>query len=263
MPAGKDSDRRRLLLVVLLGAAAFGVLLVLGDVPGLADPGTWSRNRDPELAMLSALRLLGLAVSAWLVASSVLYRLAVRSRRPLLRRLVGSFTLPAIRVLVERGAVVSLTAASFLGGATGAWARADPPPTGGEVVVEEPVVRDAATAPTGSSPSTSSATRSTATSGTTEDGPSPAPEREPPAAAALPRAKPETGVHIVEPGESFWLIAVRLVAERLTVSSPALSAADVHATWVELVEANRATIRSGNPNLIYPGEALAIPRVRS
>ncbi len=270
MRGNRRSERGPLLLAVALAAATFGALWALSDGGAggfdLSEPIAWSRRTEPELAMLAALRLLGLVLSAWLLATSGLYALAVRSRHQGLRRVVGWFTLTAIRGLVERAAVVSITASSVLGGTSGAWAADGPPVTSGEVVVEQPVVRDGP-APSSTAPPTSTSTTSTSTAPPSTisapeantpktDLPPPAPDPEPP--GTPPPTRTET-LHVVEPGESFWLIAERLVAERRGSTTEALGPADVRETWVELVEANRATIRSGNPNLIYPGEVLTLP----
>ncbi len=263
---GSGSERIHALVVVLLTAATFGVLWALGNVaapgPDLADPAAWSRRTDPELAIIAALRLLGLVVSGWLLTTSVLYALAVRGRHRGLRHVVGSFTLPAVRRLVERAAVVSITASSLLGGATGAWAQAEPSVTSGDVVVEEPVVRDRPAPSTSVPPTSTSTTTPTTTTSTptppdvAADPPPPIPEREP---RVTPTPVRSEVLHVVEAGESFWLIAQQLVAERRGTTVEDLTPADVHDTWVELVETNRATIRSGNPNLIYPGEVVTLP----
>lgn len=54
-----------------------------------------------------------------------------------------------------------------------------------------------------------------------------------------------------------WVIARRHLAK----DGAAPTNAEVDAYWRKLIEANRDTIRSGDPNLIYPGEILAMPDV--
>jgi nucleoid-associated protein YgaU len=56
-------------------------------------------------------------------------------------------------------------------------------------------------------------------------------------------------VHVVAAGESLWTIAAARIAP----------GTDVAPYWARVVEANRSTLRSGHPNLIYPGEAIALP----
>lgn len=55
--------------------------------------------------------------------------------------------------------------------------------------------------------------------------------------------------YVVRRGDSFW----RIAAARVAPSS------DVAGYWVRLVNENRGSLRSGNPDLIYPGEAFVLP----
>jgi nucleoid-associated protein YgaU len=71
--------------------------------------------------------------------------------------------------------------------------------------------------------------------------------RRQPARASTPVA-PAVHTHVVQPGENLWQIA-RTVA----------GASDVMPYWHALVAENQATLRSGNPNLIFPGEILRLP----
>ena len=60
-------------------------------------------------------------------------------------------------------------------------------------------------------------------------------------------------------GEHLWSIAAGQVA-MVTGKSPAdLSPADVAPYWLRVVELNRHRLRSGNPNLVYPGEVVELP----
>jgi nucleoid-associated protein YgaU len=66
-------------------------------------------------------------------------------------------------------------------------------------------------------------------------------------------AQPEPVVHRVQRGESLWAIArARLGAQATNAQVAAL----VARVW----EANERTLRSGDPDLIYPGERLELPR---
>lgn len=62
---------------------------------------------------------------------------------------------------------------------------------------------------------------------------------------------PPSGTHMVQAGESLWLITEELLGDDA-------GTAEVAATWPELYEANRASI-GDNPSLIHPGVALTIP----
>jgi nucleoid-associated protein YgaU len=61
--------------------------------------------------------------------------------------------------------------------------------------------------------------------------------------------------YIVEPGDCLWRIARSIIEER-TGTNP--SNAEIARFWPVIYEANRGTIGS-NPNLIFPGQRLAIP----
>lgn len=57
---------------------------------------------------------------------------------------------------------------------------------------------------------------------------------------------------VVAPGDHFWKISARRLAE----TDPE---APVGPYWRRVVEANRDNIRSGDPDLIYPGEVVELP----
>lgn len=55
---------------------------------------------------------------------------------------------------------------------------------------------------------------------------------------------------IVEPGDHLWKISAHRLADTDVPVGP---------YWRRVVEHNRATIRSGDPDLIYPGEVVQLP----
>ncbi len=61
---------------------------------------------------------------------------------------------------------------------------------------------------------------------------------------------------IVRSGEHFWSIATSHVGH--TLGHPP-TAPQVVEYWKSLVDANLEVIRSGNPDLIHPGEVLELP----
>ncbi len=81
--------------------------------------------------------------------------------------------------------------------------------------------------------------------------PIPAPEPGP----ALPPPEPPQAAqptrHIVRPGENLWVIARNAL--------PDAPEHDVARYWQAVIAANRATLRSGNPALIFPGEVVVLP----
>lgn len=82
----------------------------------------------------------------------------------------------------------------------------------------------------------------------------PAVEADAPATAVQPG--PQT--HDVVAGDNLWSIAERTLARAW--SRPP-TAAETAAYWRELIDLNRARLRSGDPDLIHPGERLALPTV--
>ena len=62
----------------------------------------------------------------------------------------------------------------------------------------------------------------------------------------------------VEPGDHLWSIAERHLTQ-LGTESPSVAA--VTRYWIEVIETNRASLASGNPDLIYPGEIVMLPAI--
>lgn len=71
-----------------------------------------------------------------------------------------------------------------------------------------------------------------------------------------PAPKPPTSAgatYVVRPGDNLWVIAQR------TLEQHERPARELVAYWHAVIEANVSTLRSGDPNLIYPGETLTLP----
>jgi nucleoid-associated protein YgaU len=85
----------------------------------------------------------------------------------------------------------------------------------------------------------------------------------PPVAAASSKPAPVTRAqasHVVVEGENLWTIAQdHLAKARSGADEPTLR--EVTAYWQRVVEANRARLLSGDPDLIYPGERIVLPPV--
>ncbi|MGH9283765.1 MAG: LysM peptidoglycan-binding domain-containing protein, partial [Acidimicrobiales bacterium] len=84
----------------------------------------------------------------------------------------------------------------------------------------------------------------------------PTPPVEPAAAPAPPpTADPHTWT--VQPGDHFWSVAERVLAEAWR-RPPTDTEVDPY--WRTLVEANRARLRDpGNPDLLFPGQVIEVP----
>jgi nucleoid-associated protein YgaU len=62
-------------------------------------------------------------------------------------------------------------------------------------------------------------------------------------------------------GDNFWTIARTRLAEVRGRRAADLSDREIAVYWVTVVEANRGRLRSGDPDLIYPGEVVELPPV--
>ncbi len=110
---------------------------------------------------------------------------------------------------------------------------------------EIPVVR----APRTTTTTTPPTTPTTATTPTTS---TPAPAAPVPSPVSAPAAHR----HVVRAGDNLWRIAR---AEITRVTGASTSDEAVARYWKRVIAANRSTLRSGDPSLIFPGEVIALP----
>jgi hypothetical protein len=68
--------------------------------------------------------------------------------------------------------------------------------------------------------------------------------------------RPTIATHLVVRGDNLWVISHDHLSAHL--GRPARNA-EIGPFWVEVIDANVGTIRSGDPDLIYPGETIALP----
>jgi nucleoid-associated protein YgaU len=78
-----------------------------------------------------------------------------------------------------------------------------------------------------------------------------------PAHPAPSTAPSWTRVHVVVPGDNLWLIARAEVSRASGTDQP--TDAQIAPYWRRVIAANRTTLRSGNPSLIFPGEVVELP----
>lgn len=249
--------------------AAVVALHRLGGVDGFAIPrhdlGRWLQQTPSEDVLLACIRLAALATAWWLLGSTLLYVTARAARFRRTARALRWATLPAVRRWADRAAAVSIVAASALGAARPAGA--DPPPT---TTTSAPVVVEVDHRPRAGRPDLPPSAARTGRGvhpppptvappiGTAPVLPAPAPPV-PPVPEVPPSVPSPDGTHTVRPGEHLWSIAAATVAARTGRSADALSPADIAPFWKRLVERNRGHLRSGNPDLVYPGEVLELP----
>jgi hypothetical protein len=250
--------------------AAVIVLQRAGRVPGFGPPrsdvATWLRETAPLDVTGAVLRIVALGAAWWLLLST-LWWLAVAARGA-----TGKMPVPAMpgtRRLVEAALALTIVGASTLT-APVAWARsattavAAPPSTtapappgsgvldpGGDGNGVRTGHAGLAAVPPSTPTTTPTTTLPTTTPPTTTPTPAPAPAPAAPTAAA--------DVHVVVAGENLWSIAAARLGATSGWPVGELRAADVARYWVALCDLNRATLRSGNLSLIYPGEVVRLP----
>ncbi len=267
---GRLQDALRLLLIVGLEVGAFAGLVRLGSVSNWrvdwADFWSWLQYASLEDALAGILRWVALVLTAWLLASSVLYILARLTRVPALIRGTGWLTLPVIRAAVDKAVVVTVAASTVIS-SRGATAWAQP-------VAELPRAVAASASPAFE---TGVAEASADTAGAP---PAPPPverlDRPPPAGPGIASSKDHPALEAgaaslvelasageweVRAGDHLWAIAANRVAGATGRQPDDVPAADVAPYWRSLVDENRSRLRSGRPGLIYAGERLSLPPV--
>jgi hypothetical protein len=242
----EDGRRARWALAPLVAGETLAVagLHRLGSVDGFAIPrhdlARWLRDSPSEDVLLAGIRLAALVAAWWLLATTLAYVAARLAHLHGAARAVGWVTCPAVRRWVDRAAALSIMTASALGATRPAGA--DPPPTTGPA--PRPVVIDldhrdrsgvADLPPV-----------SVRTGHSIDVPPVPAAPIPPPMSATPPPAPTPVRTHRIASGEHLWSIAAN-------------HATDVAPYWWRLVELNRPHLRSGDADLVYPGETIELP----
>jgi hypothetical protein len=247
---------------VLIAAELLAVAALhrLGSVEGFAIPrgdlARWLRDTPSEDALLVGIRLAALVAAWWLLATTLLYLGARVARLHGAAHAVGWATLPAVRRWADRAAAVSIVAASAFGSARSA--AADPPPTT-TIPATPPVVvdldhRDRTALPGG--PPASVRTGRAKHAQPAHAAVPPVPLR---TSATPPSASPGASTHVIAPGEHLWSIAAEHLAASAGRPVAQLAPADIAPYWRRVVELNRSRLRSGDANLVYPGETVELP----
>lgn len=225
----------------------------IGAISGLSvdwsNPIEWIEGSPPELVVGAFLRQIGLIVGYWVLASTALYAVIRFLDAPV--PWAQFVMLPVARRLVDRAVAASL-AVSMLGSPLIAAANekqiafevsGDGIPVPHVKVIEppaaDPVIRSA-TVVTGESPS---------------DQASPVvmdPTTDQVSAMAIDTTR------VVAKGDNLWTIAADHLSQ---TAGPAVSPGHIGKYWRSVIEHNQTTLRSGDPNLIYPGEIVALPPI--
>ena len=196
----------------------------------------WAEAGGGATAVLGIVRLLGLALAWYVLGSTTLALVARGAGWVWAISVTHAIALPAVRRLVESALAVTLT----VGVASPAVASAAPI---AQVTDAEP----------GSGPDAEPAAEAETATLRRLD-PAPPPATAPPAAPAPPAPSPRT--HVVQPGDHLWSIAERTVTADL--GRPATDG-ETAAYWRALIDRNAGSFAGGDPDLIFPGQTLALP----
>ena len=246
----------------------------------LATPLTWLRFTPPDQIVMAAIRYAALGFGYWLLLSTVVYSTGVIASLPGLVRSVEWATVPMVRNAARRAVALSLASTTMA--PTAAFvvpAFLVPAATVGlhtaaedlgqeerntEVVVGVPdrdtFIPPGATLPRESPlapPSVATPRLSTSTT------PAEPPDQ---LTAQTTSNYQESGVdvraaalHTVAPGDNLWTIAARHLQSDDSASP--LTESQIAPYWAQVVELNRQSLRSQNPDWIYPGEEIQLPPI--
>lgn len=235
-----------------VGAGALGVPLTSAE-----DLSAWLDSTPPDVMAVAFVRLLALAAGWYLGACT----LAIAVTRPFRRSRVASaatrVTPAVVRRLVFSGGGLGL-ATGFLVGAVPSVTPAAlaPRPVAASIADQTqdpgPPMATMTRLPT-DDPPTAVMSRLPATHAPASRAP-PTPATPDPAPTAIPSS------WTVEAGDSFWSIAAETVVETAAPTGDAPSDRRVIGYWRRLVEANRGRLLDpGNPDLLVPGQEIALP----
>jgi hypothetical protein len=243
-------------LRVRLGTLVGAELLLLAGLHRLArvqgfsidwqQPVRWLGDTSAE-DVAAALVLLGALVLAyWLVLSTIAGAVAVLSGREVLAAAAHRLSPPLVRRLVSRMMALSMAASSLAGplvpalangpGEALVWDVGEAPAEGDQ----EP--RDRLILPPHLLVVPDPDAESEGVDSPTEPG-------EPPGTVTVTR------------GDHLWSLSEQHLQR--VWGRDDLEDHEVARYWVQVIDLNRARLRSGNPDLIYPGEVVLLPEVSS
>jgi resuscitation-promoting factor RpfA len=233
----------RLFLTLAAELAVVWSLTTVGARPELALPrhhlGSWLQTRPPADVLVALLRGIALVGAWWLLAGTVLYAVAAASRIPGALRAVRWATLPSVRRVVDAAFAASLVAGVVFAPTVATAATAtDPPPT-------TTVVRDGRGGELASLPASEPTTTTAA-----------APVTPTAATASVPIVATDV---VVAPGDSLWELAAEHLARATGRPRAVVADVEIAPYWARLCDRNRDSLRSGDPNLVFPGERVTMP----
>ncbi len=234
------------MLLLLAGELAAVALLVrVGRrepfVIPVDDLRRWARTADPVDAVAAVIRLVALVAATWLLVTTLLYVVARAADIPRALRTLERVTPPGARRVVDR-ALVMMAVGVFVA------------PAGATVVT----VRDGRSGSSATAPSTTTTSRAPTPTTPTSAQPGAVPVAVVPRTAATPAAATTV---VVRPGDNLWALAADHLAATTGRARPTLDNTEIARYWAAVCDANRARVRSGNVNLIYPGDVILLPAI--
>ncbi len=279
---------KRLVGILFLETVLIGLLhrLAVMFPVDWANLSVWIQFTPTDQVLMGAFRYLALALTYWLLLSTLSFAFGMIARLPRLVRSVEWATLPVIRNAARRAVALSLATSTMaptmaLVSPT-AYAShqtvEDEHPNGdselggndqqpGAVVIG--VAGKSAFIPPG-------ATVPRQTPGAEASVPTPRLAKPPsapgPPSPLLPPVLPldtqpesvsqASTSHIVERGDNLWTIANEYLKDeylRAGLPDVPLTEQEIASYWGRLVELNQSRLRSQNPDLIFPGEVIELP----
>lgn len=209
--------------------------------------GDWLLNADPTVALAATARLVALGIAYWLLTTTLLYALAFNLGWTSVTGVLRWVTLPVVRRVVQGVTAMSLTGASLLGPAA---VSVTPVLAQSDAVVAQ---ADGDDANDGVDDPADSGGYGIDAAGWPEPGSDGGFWR--PNAVRQNQAE---GAYTVVPHDHFWSIAESHLRQ---ATGRDVTEDEVCQYWVKVVDANRQSIRSGDPDLIYPLETVTLPPV--
>lgn len=242
------------LIWLALGLLSFPALIALA-------PSSTSFDQ-PDEALVAMFWSLACAMAIWWTVSLLLCLLANRSGSRRLHQLCALVAMPVARRVAQGSLALALVAVPACSPSQSSSPQL--------VMVESglPTTLLSNHMPSTSLPSTTLPPTTLPPRSETSTTPSTTPEifhtdllsqpGTPPTHADTPREQSTTGTtladrHTVVSGDNLWTIAQDHIAE---AGLPSDSVADY---WTKLISANKDTLLSGRPSLIFPGEVLTLP----
>jgi hypothetical protein len=259
--SSKRNPRWRALLgtavAIVLPVAAVIALHRLGSLEWLridfADLDGWARRSSIEDALAAVLRYVALVGAYWLAISSATYLLARLSGIARLIDATAILTLPAVRRVTDRLVIGTIAISALAGPAIAVTSQLSDPPG---VATSDPIA-SRLNADTSDQIIDLTTLDEAALEKLVPPRP-PAARHEVAAPAPVDSISIRADAHlevIVTEGDHLWALAERRVSEVL--GRPAADH-EIAPYWRNVISSN-PELRSGNPDVIYPGEVIVLP----